>query len=202
VPVWLPISVMAYLVGSVPFGFLLARRQGIDLRRVGSGNVGATNALRSLGMAQALMVAALDAAKGAVAVVVAERWPASAAMVSVAGIFAVIGHVAPIWLGFRGGKGVATGAGVLAVLTPTSLAAGVAVFVLTVWATRYVSLGSCVAAGVVVMVAVVVGEPAPVVLGAAAITGLVWVRHRENLTRLLAGSEPRLRAEAPRTVAR
>jgi glycerol-3-phosphate acyltransferase PlsY len=138
------------------------------------------------------VAAVLDGGKGAAAVLAVERWPVSAAMVSAAGVLAVVGHVAPVWLGFRGGKGVATGAGVLAVLAPGALAAGVAVFALTIWATRYVSLGSCLAAVAVVGAALVGDRSMPVVIGAAATATIVLVGHRDNLARLWAGNEPRL----------
>jgi glycerol-3-phosphate acyltransferase PlsY len=193
------VAVVAYLLGSIPVSHLVARRAGVDLRTVGSSNVGATNVLRTIGVFPAVVAALLDIGKGACAVFVAAALALSPAVVALAGVLAVVGHVAPVWLSFRGGKGVATGAGVLAVLAPTSLAAGVVVFAFTVWTTRYVSLGSCVAAGVVVIATVMIGEPAPVVLAAMAIAGLVWVRHRDNMSRLRAGSEARLHMAQPRS---
>ncbi len=191
--VW--VVLLAYLLGSIPFAFLVGRRAGVDLRTAGSGNLGATNAFRTLGAARGALVAVLDIAKGVVAVLAADRWavgPVALPIVAVAGVSAVCGHVAPVWLGFRGGKGVATGAGVVTVLAPWALVAGVAVFGLTVWATRYVWLGSCLAACAVVVAAVTAGEPVPVVLGVSGIAVLVCVRHRQNLARWRAGSEPRL----------
>ena len=131
-----------YLLGSVPFAHLLARRRGIDLREVGSGNVGATNVLRTSGARQAVLVLCLDAAKGAIAVLVAAALTTGPATPVAAGLAAVIGHIYPPWLGFRGGKGVATAVGVFAVLAPLALAIGCAAFVLAVWVTRYISVGS------------------------------------------------------------
>ena len=188
----LSVGVMAYLLGSIPFAFLIARRAGVDLRTTGSGNVGATNLLRASDWPRGLLAALLDAAKGAIAVFATDRWAAGAALVSAAGVFAVLGHVAPAWLRFRGGKGVATGAGVLAVLAPGTAAIGVALFVVTVWVTRYVSVGSCVAVAGVVLAAAVGAQPAPVRVATFIIGGLVLMRHRENIARLRAGREPRL----------
>jgi len=188
----LSVGVMAYLVGSIPFAFLIGRRTGVDLRSSGSGNVGATNLLRASDWPRGLLAAALDGAKGAVAVLAAERWPVGAALVSTVGVMAVLGHVAPVWLGFRGGKGVATGAGVLAVLAPGSAAVGVAIFVVVVSATRYVSLGSCLAAAGVVLAAFFGAQPAPILIATGIIGGLVLMRHRENIARLRTGREPRL----------
>src|SRR5688500_12758639 len=109
---------IAYLVGSVPFAYLLARVRGIDLRRVGSGNVGATNVLRTSGVRYAVMAMCLDAVKGALAVLVAQRLTAGGGAPVAAGLASVVGHIYPVWLRFHGGKGVATAAGVFAVLMP------------------------------------------------------------------------------------
>ena len=113
--------VAAYLMGSIPFAQLLSRRRGVDLRRVGSGNVGATNVLRTLGVRPAVLAMVLDAVKGTVAVLVAQRLTTGVAAPVAAGLASMIGHVYPVWLRFRGGKGVATAAGAFAVLTPVAL---------------------------------------------------------------------------------
>jgi glycerol-3-phosphate acyltransferase PlsY len=183
---------LAYVVGSVPFAYLVARRRGVDLRTVGSGNVGASNVLRTSGTVQAVLAMCLDAAKGVVAVVVASRLTTSAATPVAAGLASVVGHIYPMWLGFRGGKGVATAAGVFAVLAPLALGIASAVFVLAVWVTRYVSVGSMVAA-IALAVSVAAGEtPAPVVGGAVIAALLIVHRHRGNLARLMAGTERRV----------
>ena len=146
-----------YLVGSVPFAYLLAQRRGIDLRRVGSGNVGATNVLRTSGAREA-----------------------------------VIGHIYPAWLGFRGGKGVATAAGVFAVVAPLALAIASAVFVLAVWATRYISVGS-IAGAIALAVSAAAGEvPGAVAVGATIAALIIVHRHRGNLARLVSGTERRV----------
>lgn len=183
---------LGYLVGSVPFAFLLARRRGIDLRNVGSGNVGAANMLRTSGVAAAIAVMALDAVKGALAVLVAQRLTAGPATPMAAGLASIIGHIYPIWLVFRGGKGVATAAGVFAVLVPTALAIAGAVFVLAVWVTRYISVGSIAGAITLATAAAASGAPAAVTVGAAVSALIIVHRHRTNLARLLAGTERRV----------
>ncbi len=184
--------VVAYVIGSVPFAYLLAKRRGIDLRTVGSGNVGATNVLRTSGAFQAVLAMCLDAAKGVVAVVVASRLATGGATPVAAGLASVIGHIYPVWLGFRGGKGVATAAGVFAVLAPLALGIAGAVFVLAVWVTRYISVGSVFGALALAVSAAAGETPAPVVAGAALAALLIVHRHRDNLARLIAGTERRV----------
>ncbi|MBM3779530.1 MAG: glycerol-3-phosphate 1-O-acyltransferase PlsY [Acidimicrobiia bacterium] len=185
--------VFGYLSGSVPFGHLLVARRGIDLRRVGSGNVGATNAWRHAGASVGIATLLLDLAKGAVAVLVAERLLAGSAP-AVAGVAAVAGHCWPVWLRFRGGKGVATAAGVFVVLAPTMAAAGALVFTIVVAVARLVSLGSLSGAVAALIVALVAPLPAAVKAAAFTVAALIVARHRDNLARLLAGTEPRLGA--------
>ena len=181
-----------YLVGSVPFAFLLARRRGVDLRRTGSGNVGAANVLRTSGVPNAVVAMCLDVAKGAVAVLVAQRLSGGPATPVAGGLAAVIGHIYPAWIGFRGGKGVATAAGVFVVLAPLAVALAGVVFALTTWATRYISVGSMTAA-VMLAVTAAVAEASPAVTVGAAVVALIIVhRHRGNLGRLLAGTERRV----------
>jgi glycerol-3-phosphate acyltransferase PlsY len=183
---------LGYLAGSLPFAFLLARRRGVDLRRVGSGNVGATNVLRTSGVPDAVVAMCLDAAKGALAVILAQRLASGSATPVAAGLAAVIGHIYPVWLGFRGGKGVATAAGVFAVLAPGALGIAGAVFVVAVWVTRYISVGS-LAAAVALAVAAGAGDaPAAVAVGAAVSALIIVHRHRSNLGRLMAGTEQRV----------
>ena len=181
-----------YLVGSVPFAYLLAQRRGIDLRRVGSGNVGATNVLRTSGARQAVLAMCLDAAKGAVAVLVARALTTGPATPVAAGLASVVGHIYPVWLGFRGGKGVATAAGVFVVLVPLALAIASSVFVLAVWVTRYISVGS-MAGAIALAVSAAAGEaPGAVAVGAAIAALIIVHRHRGNLARLMAGTERRV----------
>ena len=184
---------VAYGIGSTPFAWLLARRWGAsDLRRVGSGNVGAANVLRTSGVAQALAAVGLDAAKGAVAVLVAERLAGGPAAPVAAGLASIIGHIYPVWLGFRGGKGVATAAGVFAVLAPAAVTIAAVVFVVVAWATRYISVGSITAAVALAVATVATVGPAAVPAGAVIAALIIVHRHRENLGRLVSGTERRI----------
>jgi glycerol-3-phosphate acyltransferase PlsY len=183
---------VAYLVGSIPFAFLLSRRRGIDLRHVGSQNVGATNVLRTSGVTIAVVAMALDAVKGALAVLLAQRLSPGPVMPVAAGLASVIGHVYPVWLRFHGGKGVATAAGVFAILTPVALAAATAVFLVAVLFTRYISVGSIGAAFTLAAVTAAGEAPAVVAVGATVVAAIVLYRHRGNLARLRAGTERRV----------
>jgi acyl phosphate:glycerol-3-phosphate acyltransferase len=197
------VLVVAYLLGSVPFGYLLVRASGGgDVRETGSGGTGATNVTRRAGRWAGLLTLALDALKGAAAVLFArllltegEGWWVAAAAVA-----AIVGHVFPVWLGFRGGKGVATGLGVFAVLAPLALLCALPVFVLVVWVTRYVSLGSIVAAALVPLAVWALGTRAargdellPVLTAASLGGALIIFMHRANIGRLLRGEEHRLK---------
>jgi glycerol-3-phosphate acyltransferase PlsY len=187
---------LGYLAGSVPFAYLLARRAGIDVRRVGSGNVGAANVLRSTGAWRGVIVMALDVAKGACAVLLAQQASGQVPVVAVSGAAAVVGHIYPVWLRFHGGKGVAVAAGVFGILTPIATAVAAALFLVTVWGTRYVSLGSVAATLVLPPVAWLTGAPAAVVLAALGAGTLILFRHRANVRRLFAGTERKMGARA------
>ncbi len=185
--------IAAYAIGSIPFALILARRRGIrDLRRIGSGNLGAANVWRAAGATAGVLVALLDIAKGAAGVVVAERLTGGAAAPAAAGVAAVVGHIYPVWLGFRGGKGVATSCGVFAVLTPLAVLPALAVFFVSVWITKYISAGSVMASLALPPLAYATGSPTPVIAAAAAVAALIVFRHRSNLKRVRAGTEPRV----------
>jgi len=185
-------ALVGYAVGSLPLGYLAANRlKGIDLRRVGSGNVGATNMYRTGGLAMAVLVVLVDVAKGAGSVLLMTRDADVIAPVS-AGLAAILGHIFPVWLRFRGGKGVATACGVFWMLAPIATAMAAAVFVATVWMTRYVSLGSILATAVLPTFIWMTSSPAPVIVGSVAAAVLVIERHRANLIRLREGTERRL----------
>ena len=188
------IIVMAYCLGSVPFALLLAR--GDDVRRIGSGNVGAANVLRASGVRAGVLVAMLDIAKGAASVELAMRLSTDSRLPAAAGFAAIVGHIYPVWLRFRGGKGVATACGVFSVLTPLAALPAFAVFIATAWATRYVSLGSVLATIVLPPVAYATGYSAATLAAACAASVLILFRHRGNLARLRAGTERRLGARA------
>lgn len=198
--------VLSYALGSIPWGWVVARLKGIDIRRYGSGNIGATNVLRTLGTPWGITVFVLDAAKGLVAVRVgttlASRSIHAASYVEVCAIAAaaacVIGHSFPVWLKFKGGKGVATSAGALCGIVPLAVLTVAIVWIVVFQTTRYVSLASITAAlSLPVAVAVLAclhmtrGFLAFYICSAMAL--LVVVRHRSNISRLLSGSEPRFK---------
>jgi glycerol-3-phosphate acyltransferase PlsY len=182
-----------YLLGSVPFAFLLARRlRGVDLRRAGSGNVGATNVMRTAGPRTAIAVVMLDVIKGAAVVMLVDRAVPGIFVPAAAGVAAVLGHIYPVWLRFKGGKGVATAFGVFGMLAPLGAIICFGCFLGIVWATRYVSLGSVVGTLALGPIAYLTDAPTPVVVAALMTTALVIDRHRPNLARLQAGTESRL----------
>lgn len=188
----LAVLTFGYLAGSIPFALLLARRRGIDLRQQGSGNVGAANVLRTSGVPNALLALGLDAAKGAVAVLVGQRLSSEPVVPVAGGLAAIVGHIYPVWLGFRGGKGVATAGGVFVVLSPWAVAIAGTAFASVVWMTRYVSAGSMVATVTLAVAAATLDAPRPVVSGAAIAAVVVILSHRGNLARLFAGTERRV----------
>ena len=198
-PAVLPVIalVAAYLIGSIPTAYLVGRANGVDLRTVGSGNLGATNVFRTLGWKAGLFVYIVDMTKGALPVAllpsaagVGRGWPWGVAF----GIAAILGHVKPVFLmGKGGGKGVATASGVFLALAPIPALCAFLTFVVVVAITKYVSLGSLVGA-VVLPLALLLQTRAltPLVLVSAAIAGFVFWTHRENITRLRNGTERRI----------
>ena len=184
---------LGYLLGSIPFALLMARRWGLaDLRQVGSGNLGAANVMRASGVKAGVLVALLDIMKGAASVVLAERLSPNAAAPAVAGLAAIVGHIYPIWLRFRGGKGVATACGVFSVLTPLAVPPALAVFVASVWMTKYISLGSMLASIALPPLAYALGGQLPAVAAALGASAIIVFRHRTNVARLRAGTERRV----------
>lgn len=190
------IVLAGYLIGSIPFALLLARRWGSDLRTVGSGNLGAANVMRSSGIIAGVLVAVLDMAKGAASVWLAARVSDGAELPAAAGLAAMVGHIYPLWLRFRGGKGVAAACGVFSMLTPAAVPPVLALFAAVVWLTKYISLASLVAAIALPPVAYAFGAPAPAVIAAAAAATIIVFRHRSNVLRLWTGTERRVGARA------
>jgi glycerol-3-phosphate acyltransferase PlsY len=196
----------AFLLGSLPTGFLVARARGIDIRTVGSGNIGATNAMRVLGKPAGIFVLFMDALKGFAAVwICAKIVPdlsvaASVAQADpiVAGIGVVLGHNYTPWLKFKGGKGIATTAGVYLALAPLPLGVAFVVFALALLVTRYVSVGSITAA-IALVVSVWIWQPQNVLLGivTTALGALAIYKHKGNIKRLMAGTENRFGQKAP-----
>ena len=186
----LSVLAAAFLLGSVPFGWILFRlRHGADVRTVGSGNIGATNLVRSSGWGIGLLTLILDAAKGAAAVVLALRLTGSPSWGAAAGMAAVAGHCFTPWLGFRGGKGVATGCGAFAVIHPAGMLIALGLFALVLAATRKVAAGSIIASAGFPVAAASLGAPATVALWSGGACLLIVARHRENIRRLLRGEE-------------
>jgi glycerol-3-phosphate acyltransferase PlsY len=184
---------LAYLLGSIPFALLVARHYGgVDPRVSGSGNVGAANVLRTTNKRIGTLVLLLDVGKGAAAVTVARAAGAGDIGTAGAAFAAVVGHIYPIWLKLRGGKGVAVACGAFGVLAPVATALAAVLFAIVVWTTRYVSLGSVVATAALAPLADAAGAPPFVVLAAAASAALIIFRHRSNLLRLVRRTERRI----------
>jgi acyl phosphate:glycerol-3-phosphate acyltransferase len=183
-------AIGGYLIGSIPFGLILTRLAGLgDIRAIGSGNIGATNVLRTGSKALAALTLVLDMAKGAVAVLLGAHYGPDTAVLAGGG--AVIGHIAPIWLGFKGGKGVATALGVLTALAwPVGILSAVT-WLIVAAAGRISSLAALIAIGAAPVYAYLLVDPQRAEL-ALFIAVLVWVRHYENIRRLLKGQEPRI----------
>jgi glycerol-3-phosphate acyltransferase PlsY len=192
------IPVIAYLLGSIPFGLILAKLfGGTDVRKEGSGNIGATNVARVAGPLAGILTLLLDAAKGAAAVLVAGRYSNDSAMwMMIAGLAALVGHCFPIWLKFKGGKGVATAAGMYLALCPLAFLGGLILFILVVGFWRYVSLGSISAALAMPMLMYFLwaphhASPPVITFGALAVAMLIVYKHDANLQRLVKGAEPK-----------
>lgn len=198
------VVIVSYLIGSIPFGYLIVRRKvGADIRETGSGGTGATNVSRRAGKAAGVFTLVLDALKGAVAVewarVVAGPSLTAEWIVAAAAIAVIIGHIFPVWLGFRGGKGVATGVGVFLVLVPIALLCAGVLFVAIVLFTRYVSLGSLVAAAMIPLFiwlqsvfVMPIADLRPSLTAAIVGAALIIFAHRGNIGRLAHGTETRI----------
>jgi glycerol-3-phosphate acyltransferase PlsY len=214
--IYLIVAVMAYLLGSIPFGYLLVRIfRGEDIRLTGSGNIGATNVARSGAKGLGIATLALDALKGALAVWLATVLAGSKynlcgnfiqhpcaptlRLMSLAALFAVLGHVFPVWLRFKGGKGVATALGVFCVLFPAAILVALAIFIVVVVTTRYVSLGSILGAIAFPVAAYFLQKTDGVsLLLASSVSLIVILKHHQNISRLLSGTESRFgAAKAP-----
>ncbi len=204
---WMSIAAvgLSYLVGSVPWGLVLVRLiKGIDLRQVGSGNIGATNAMRVGGKPLGLAVFALDFAKGWAAIALCAQElahaPATSWLAMACGAASVLGHCFPLWLRFRGGKGVATGCGALVAVDPLIWVVGGAVWLITLALSRYVGLAS-IAMGLAFPLAAwwrTNSEGPATTAGAAALALLILIRHRSNMRRMLSGEEPKVFSRKPK----
>jgi len=183
----------AYLLGAIPFGYLFYRlRHGRDIRDHGSGNIGATNIARMAGWGLGVLTLLLDAAKGALAAWLGSRLLGNPAWAAATAFAAVAGHCYPVFLGFRGGKGVATGAGAFLVLNPPAMGVAAAIFVAGAGLTRRVAVGSLLSAVGFAATCLAMGGPRPAALWAAAAAMLIVIRHQENIRRILRGEEKQL----------
>ncbi len=189
---------LAYLLGSIPFGYLIVRWQkGVDVRSTGSGSTGATNVMRNLGIIGFVTTFILDVGKGTAAVLLASRLTSGdPRWIAASSVAAILGHCFPVWLKFRGGKGVATGVGVFLALAPLQVALALIIFAIVVAIWRYISLGSIIAtAAFPLLVYFMKHPPLPIVLGAAGSALIIITRHHANIRRLLAGTESKVGAK-------
>jgi glycerol-3-phosphate acyltransferase PlsY len=192
---WIVLAALSYLIGSIPFGKWLAQRAAdIDIRQRGSGNVGATNVAREVGLGWGLLTLLLDGLKGLVPVVLA-RWfqPGSETCMATVALMALLGHQFSVFLRFRGGKGVATTMGAFVAIAPLPAVAVLALFLLLVLTSGFVSVGSLGATGMMPLVLWWSGQGGELVGTSAVMTCLIWARHRENIKRLVCGKELRWR---------
>ncbi len=187
------LTILAYLLGSIPTSYLIGRLKGIDLREHGSGNLGGTNAFRVMGVIAAIPVIVVDVAKGFVPAYFFSAWDgaSSSNLALVYGIAAISGHVFSVFMRFRGGKGVATGGGVIIALAPAAALVSLLVWIGVVAITGYVSVASLAAATLVPVTAWLTGEPRPISIFFMFVAYFVWWTHRTNLRRLVSGRENR-----------
>jgi glycerol-3-phosphate acyltransferase PlsY len=181
---------LAYLIGAIPFGFMLywlCRRK--DIREVGSGNIGATNVTRSLGLFGGLLILLIDIFKGLAAVYLAMRLLPDVRWAGFAGLAAIMGHMFPVYLGFRGGKGVATWIGSFILLAPTAMLISLIAFLAAVLTTRFISLGSLTAAACLPLILICTGSPVYLWIPAAVAAALIIFRHRDNIKKILTRTE-------------
>ena len=186
--------IAAYLLGSIPTGLLLAKAAGVDIRATGSGNIGATNVYRTLGRSVGVLTLVGDCLKGLLPVLLARYLQLPDIWVAAIGLAAFTGHVYTIFLGFKGGKGVATALGVFLGISPMSVGGAVLLFVAIVWWSRFVSLGSISAAAVMPLLVALLDRRPPMVLMTVIVAALVVWKHRENIKRLREGTESKFKA--------
>lgn len=183
------IPLIAYLLGSIPFGYILVRlSEGKDIRSVGSGNIGATNVFRTNRL-NGFLTYLLDAGKGYLAVLIAGWLGGGAGWQAAAAFIAIAGHIFTIWLGFKGGKGVSTGCGAYLALSPAAVLTTLAVFVATLFLTRYMSAAAILATALFPVWALLYGEPSPVLFWGSLGALLIVVKHHQNIKRLISGTE-------------
>ncbi|MGE5820700.1 MAG: glycerol-3-phosphate 1-O-acyltransferase PlsY [Deltaproteobacteria bacterium] len=185
---------LAYLLGSIPTGFILGAWAGVDVRKSGSGNVGATNVARVLGKRQGICTLIADIGKGWVPVFIALQLGFTITVAAFVGVAAFLGHLFPVFLGFKGGKGVATALGVFVALAPLVTVILIVLFAVVMWVGRTVSLSSMIAAAAAPIVFWCFSYAAVLIAASAFLAGMIILRHRSNIQRLLAGTEPKFGA--------
>ena len=183
------VCILAYFLGSIPFGVVLAKFKQVDLRQHGSGNIGATNVTRTLGKTAGILTLLGDCGKGYLAVWIAGQLLETQWGIAAAGLMAFLGHIFSIFLKFKGGKGVATGLGVFLALMPWAGLVSIAIFVVCLAFTRYVSASSILAAISIPWLGIYFGAPGPFIYVATAAAILTTIRHHENIQRLIDGTE-------------
>ena len=189
------IVIAAYFLGSIPTGLLLGKAFGVDIRTTGSGNIGATNVYRTLGKKVGILTLAGDCLKGLVPVLAMKLLGFSDGWVALAGAAAFLGHVYTLFLGFKGGKGVATALGVFLGLSPLSVLCALGIFLLVAWKWRYVSLASITAAALVPIFVIIIEQKSIPAVLAVVISSIIILKHRGNIERLRAGTEHKFGAE-------
>jgi len=183
--------VIAYLIGAIPVGVILSKIKGIDPRRIGSGNIGATNVMRAAGKAFGLLTLIGDALKGFTPTLIAIHSGLPFPVIAVIGLATFLGHLFPVYLKFKGGKGVATALGVYIAISPYAILISFIVFILTFLKWRYVSLGSLIGTGIMPFTLIVLNAPVEYVYLSLAVGALIFVKHSDNIKRLVAGKENR-----------
>lgn len=186
--------IIGYLMGAIPFGLVIGKTVGVDVRHEGSRNIGATNVNRVLGKKLGALTLLCDCFKGLLPMWLASHFLGdgggrSEIVIALTGVMAVVGHMFPVYLGFRGGKGVATGLGVFLFLSPPTIVACLAVFLLAVRFSGFVSVGSLLASAAAPLVLLLLGASTAAVIAALVIAALIWIKHHENIARLRRGEE-------------
>jgi acyl phosphate:glycerol-3-phosphate acyltransferase len=183
------LGLLAYLIGSIPCGVLVAKTQNINIREHGSGNIGATNIARTLGKKEGIITLLGDSIKGVLALWLSSFFLNDPSKLALIGFMAFLGHLFSVFLKFRGGKGVATGLGIFLYLTPLAAFGAISVFAITLSICRYVSLGSILGALTLPAIGIILGTPESYIITGFGVATLIIIKHRENISRLLAGTE-------------
>lgn len=192
-PMYIFFAAIAYLIGSIPIGLILSKIKGKDPRQTGSGNIGATNVMRTAGKAMGVITLIGDVAKGFLPVIVVKHYSHEPILVAALGFLAFLGHLYPIYLRFKGGKGVATALGVYLAISPLAILIDILVFILVLLRWRYVSLGSLVAAAMMPVILIFLRISYEYIVLSVLVGAFIFIKHRDNMRRLSQGQENRLK---------